>query len=125
MSVYPLLPESITSSLQTNMRYRSWDVLLFPVGSKIPIQEFKTQCFVTKNNDGPFLHTVDHAYQGLSNQLPTMTTFIPSLPHSTPFQISIHSWDIPRPTVQIEANMRPEDSVLFEARVYIDGTFSA
>jgi hypothetical protein len=28
------------------MRYENWDVLLFPEDSKIPLQEFKTQCFV-------------------------------------------------------------------------------
>lgn len=31
------------------MRYEHWDVLLFPENSKIPVQEFKTQCFVTKD----------------------------------------------------------------------------
>ena len=29
------------------MRYLDWDVLLFPDDSKIPIQEFKTGCFIT------------------------------------------------------------------------------
>lgn len=31
------------------MRYENWDVLLFPGASKVPIQEFKTQCFVTRD----------------------------------------------------------------------------
>lgn len=31
------------------MRYENWDVLLFPANSKVPIQEFKTQCFVTRD----------------------------------------------------------------------------
>jgi hypothetical protein len=31
------------------MRYENWDVLLFPEGSKVPIQEFRTQCFVTRD----------------------------------------------------------------------------
>ena len=30
------------------MRYENWDVLLFPETSRVPIQEFKTQCTVTK-----------------------------------------------------------------------------
>lgn len=29
------------------MRYQSWDVLLFPADSRIPIQEFDTKCHVT------------------------------------------------------------------------------
>lgn len=36
------------------MRYENWDVLLFPENSKVPIQEFKTQCFVTKD-EGSYL----------------------------------------------------------------------
>jgi hypothetical protein len=112
------------------MRYRHWDVLLFPVGSKIPVQEFKTQCFVTRDKDAPFLHAVHlgpHAFHepGVFNQLPTLTTFVPSLSPESPFQVSIHSWEIPRPSIQIETNMGPEDTVLFEARIYIDGIFSA
>lgn len=34
------------------MRYENWDVLLFPATSKAPIQEFKTQCFVTRDRGG-------------------------------------------------------------------------
>jgi|SRR5271155_4381491 len=34
---------------QSKMRYQDWDVLLFPEGSKAPIQEFKTQCHVTRD----------------------------------------------------------------------------
>jgi len=35
--------------LGPKMRYQDWDVLLFPEGSKVPIQEFKTQCHVTRD----------------------------------------------------------------------------
>lgn len=31
------------------MRYQLWDVLLFPEPSNVPIQEFKTACFVTQD----------------------------------------------------------------------------
>lgn len=31
------------------MRYTNWDVLLFPEGSKVPLQEFKTSCYVTED----------------------------------------------------------------------------
>ncbi|KAJ5457563.1 hypothetical protein N7475_008951 [Penicillium sp. IBT 31633x] len=112
------------------MRYRNWDVLLFPGGSKVPIQEFKTQCFVTKDRDSPYLHNPvyfgPHAHrpeQGQFNQLPVLTTFIPSMPKDSPFQVSIHSWEKPRPSVQIESNMEPEDVLLFEARIFVDGIF--
>ncbi|KAJ5807547.1 hypothetical protein N7447_011003 [Penicillium robsamsonii] len=114
------------------MRYRNWDVLLFPGGSKVPIQEFKTQCFVTKDKDSPYLHNAvflgPHAHlpeQGTFNQLPVLTTFIPSLPRDSPFQVSVHSWEKPRPSIQIESNMEPEDVLLCEVRLFIDGVFVA
>jgi hypothetical protein len=114
------------------MRYRNWDVLLFPEGSKVPIQEFKTQCFVTKDKDSPYLHSTaflgshaHHPEQGAFNQLPVLTTFIPSLSKDSPFQASVHSWEKPRPSVQIESNMEPEDVLLFEVRIFIDGVFAA
>ncbi|KAJ5355742.1 hypothetical protein N7517_010351 [Penicillium concentricum] len=112
------------------MRYRNWDVLLFPGGSKVPIQEFKTQCFVTKDKHSPYLHNAaflgPHTHlpeQGAFNQLPVLTTFIPSLPRDSPFQVSVHSWEKPRPSMQIESNMEPEDVLLFEVRLFIDGVF--
>ena len=48
--------------LRFKMRYGNWDVLLFPELSRVPIQEFKTQCFVTKAKDSPNLHSA--AYHG-------------------------------------------------------------
>lgn len=31
------------------MRYMNWDVLLFPNGSKVPLQEFKSACYITQD----------------------------------------------------------------------------
>ncbi|KAJ5558087.1 hypothetical protein N7535_009574 [Penicillium sp. DV-2018c] len=116
------------------MRYRNWDVLLFPGGSgpKVPIQEFRTGCFVTKERDSPFLRNpayIDtHQRQPELmpfNQLPTLATFIQSLEKDAPFQVSIHSWEKPRPSARMEANMEPDDVLLFEARIFVDGTFLA
>ncbi|KAJ9315484.1 hypothetical protein DTO271D3_4361 [Paecilomyces variotii] len=106
------------------MRYENWDVLLFPEGSRVPIQEFKTQCFVTKDRESPYLHFQDHSilspgpfYSGHGNsgnaaQIPVLTTFIPSLPQNSPFRVSVHSWDRPRPSRRLEGFMQPEDVVL-------------
>ncbi|KAJ6098661.1 hypothetical protein N7467_000196 [Penicillium canescens] len=114
------------------MRYGNWDVLLFPELSRVPIQEFKTQCFVTKDKDSPNLHSA--AYHGphpyypdpaRCNQLPVLTTFIPSLPQDSRFRVSVHSWEKPRPSLSIESHMEPEDVLLFEARIYVDGAFVA
>lgn len=46
---YPATDSPIRSG---RMRYENWDVLLFPETSKVPLQEFKTQCFVTKDTGG-------------------------------------------------------------------------
>lgn len=110
------------------MRYETWDVLLFPEGSRVPIQEFKTQCFVTKDTESPYLQSPDfigpNAYlrcQGASRQIPILTTFIPSLARGTAFRISIHNWDKPKPSRLIESMMQPDDVLLYEARVFVDG----
>ena len=114
------------------MRYENWDVLLFPEGSKVPIQEFKTQCFVTKDSDSPYLQIPTvvnplpyYPIQGNIGQMPVLTTFIPSLPKDSPFRVSIHSWEKPRPSRFIERMMQPDDVLLFEARVFLDGVLTA
>ncbi|KAL1958853.1 hypothetical protein VTO42DRAFT_3690 [Malbranchea cinnamomea] len=113
------------------MRYENWDVLLFPEGSKVPIQEFRTQCFAAKDLDSPYLHSQLLDYpaslyqqvgQGGSAQIPVLTTFIPSLARGSPFRVSVHSWERPRPTRLLESMMQPEDTVMYEVRVFIDGT---
>lgn len=110
------------------MRYENWDILLFPEGSKIPVQEFKTQCFVSKDTDSPYLQNPTilgpNTYfrvQGSYGQIPILTSFIPSLARDSPFRVSIHSWDKPRPSRLIESMMQPDDVLLYEARVFIDG----
>ncbi|KAJ5698213.1 hypothetical protein N7462_000218 [Penicillium macrosclerotiorum] len=111
------------------MRYENWDVLLFPEGSKVPVQEFKTQCFVTKDTDSPYLHnptilgpSTYFPVQSNYGQLPVLTTFVPSMPKDSPFRVSIHSWEKPRPSRLIEGLMQPEDLLLYEARVFVDGS---
>ncbi|PWY78150.1 hypothetical protein BO94DRAFT_626729 [Aspergillus sclerotioniger CBS 115572] len=110
------------------MRYEDWDVILFPESSKVPIQEFKTQCFVTKDKESPYLHSpglVSPASCSLpqSNvgQLPVLTTFVPSLRQNTPFRVSVHSWQKPTPSRLMESLLQPDDAVLFEVRIFIDG----
>ncbi|GAE00134.1 hypothetical protein AOR_1_1022074 [Paecilomyces variotii No. 5] len=114
------------------MRYENWDVLLFPEGSKVPIQEFKTQCFVIKDRESPYLHFQNHSvlspgpfYPGHGNgsaaQIPVLTAFVPSLSQGSPFRVSVHSWDRPRPSRRLEGLMQPEDVVLYEVRIFIDG----
>jgi hypothetical protein len=93
------------------MRYENWDVLLFPDGSKVPIQEFKTQCHVITNRDVhiPYLMT------------PVLTSFIPSLLPDSAFRVSIHSWERPRASRAIESMTRSGEPVIFEVQVLIDG----
>lgn len=110
------------------MRYENWDVLLFQEGSRVPIQEFKTQCFVTRDTDSPYLQNPDilglNAFYGVlgsQKQIPILTSFIPSLASNTPFRVSIHNWDKPKPSRLIESLMQPDDVLLYEARVFMDG----
>ena len=129
------------------MRYQNWDILLFPDSSKVPVQEFKTQCHVTRDYgvsthpqvqletselsigvDCPFIHNqaftgVPYARDGNRpvTVLPVLTTFVESLKKDTPFRVSIHNWGKPKASVTMESLVGQMNSVLFEARVYIDG----
>ncbi|KAL4784508.1 hypothetical protein BJX76DRAFT_347750 [Aspergillus varians] len=110
------------------MRYENWDVLLFPANCKVPIQEFKTQCFVTRDRESPYLHNPAFSgpaayYQPHGNlgQLPVLTTFIPSLPVNSPFRVSIHSWEQPHASRLMESLLQPDDASLFEVRIFVDG----
>ncbi|KAE8349039.1 hypothetical protein BDV28DRAFT_163916 [Aspergillus coremiiformis] len=112
------------------MRYENWDVLLFPENSKVPIQEFKTQCFVIKDKGSPYLHSpalVNPASyclpQGNMGLLPVLTTFIPSISPNTQFRVSVHCWERPRPSRLMESLLQPDDALLFEVRIFIDGLF--
>ncbi|KAE8145074.1 hypothetical protein BDV25DRAFT_134109 [Aspergillus avenaceus] len=112
------------------MRYENWDVLLFPENSKVPIQEFKSQCFVIKDKESPYLHSpalVNPASyylpQGNMGLLPVLTTFIPSITPNTPFRVSVHSWERPRPSRLMESLLQPDDALLFEIRIFVDGLF--
>lgn len=140
---YHRLLSTLVLETSTTMRFENWDVLLFPESSKTPVQEFKTQCFVTRDRgwsvltaawppltlpESPYLHSPSilnpAAYflpQGNLGQLAVLTTFVPSLPHNAPFRVSIHSWDMPRPSRLMESLMQPDDALLFEIRVFIDG----
>ena len=44
----------------TIMRYTNWDVLLFAESSKVPIQEFKTNCFAIPDPGIPTLTVIPH-----------------------------------------------------------------
>ncbi|KAF2476138.1 uncharacterized protein BDR25DRAFT_278949 [Lindgomyces ingoldianus] len=90
------------------MRYENWDVILFPRDSHIPIQEFKTACYVSQDEYG--------------HQLPTLICYIVSLPASTPFRISIHSWTSKaKPSHLIESKRKPHQRVVYTLRVVVDG----
>ncbi|KZF24273.1 hypothetical protein L228DRAFT_237217 [Xylona heveae TC161] len=112
------------------MRYKSWDVLLFPAGSKAPLQEFRTACHAIRDPE------VVPTFSGVRNipfpladiiphQLPVLTTFTPSLIVGTPFQISIHCWETPHPSSRAEALKEKGREVRFHARVFIDGHFTS
>jgi hypothetical protein len=108
------------------MRYQNWDVLLFPGESRIPVQEFKTNCHVIPDQGARYIsHSLSrfntlaetlHQQNGVT-LVPVTTSFVPSLTPASAFVVSIHSWEPPRsrsaPSIGQE--------IVFEARVCIDG----
>ncbi|OAL40166.1 2-isopropylmalate synthase [Fonsecaea nubica] len=111
------------------MRYQNWDVLLFPGDSRTPIQEFNTKCFVLRQNVD--ISSSDATVEKYPNNfesmtlVPILTSFIASLERGAAFRISIHSWDKPTPSHLLLSYKTPEEAILFEARVYIDGVLVA
>ncbi|KAI4706536.1 hypothetical protein J4E89_008603 [Alternaria sp. Ai002NY15] len=90
------------------MRYDDWDVILFPKDSHVPIQEFKTACYVSPEEYG--------------RQLPTLTSYISTLPPSTPFRISVHSWaTASKASALIESRRKANQRVVYTVQVVVDG----
>ncbi len=129
----------------TVMRYQNWDVLLFPADSKIPIQEFDTKCYALEQSERPStsrriiyelttsdgrastLQAIDGGHNSYESMtiLPTLTCFVASLDRGSSFRVSIHSWEKPKPSNLLRSYKTPEEVVLFEAKVYIDGILMA
>ncbi|KAI1628982.1 hypothetical protein EDD37DRAFT_30955 [Exophiala viscosa] len=111
------------------MRYQTWDVLLFPGDSKVPIQEFDTKCYaIDQNVRIPALPSVDDVDPKMFESMtltPILTCFVASLERGSSFRLSIHSWEQPKPSRRLLSYKTPDEAVLFEARVYIDGILMA
>ncbi|KAH6642962.1 hypothetical protein C7974DRAFT_386478 [Boeremia exigua] len=91
------------------MRYDNWDIILFPDESNIPIPEYKTACYFSRDEDGV--------------ELPTLRTYIGSLKPETPFRISVHHWGPQKPSPFIQQVQRRVGSdITFTVQVIIDGT---
>lgn len=57
--------------------------------------------------------------------LPTVTSFIPGLRAGAPFRVSIHCWQNPEVSRVLKDLKKGTDTVLFEARLFIDGRMTA
>jgi hypothetical protein len=57
--------------------------------------------------------------------VPVLTSFVPSLEPGAPLRVSIHSWEKPKPSSILLNYKEPEEVILFEAKVYIDGMLMA
>ncbi|PNS17308.1 hypothetical protein CAC42_6991 [Sphaceloma murrayae] len=89
------------------MRYQEWDVLLFPEGSNIPIQEFRTASFLVREQ---------------SVKTPTLVTYIPSLEQGSPFVLSLHSWTSPQFSPDLTARPSPSsEGLAWGVKVVVDG----
>ncbi|KAL9121389.1 MAG: hypothetical protein Q9187_002053 [Circinaria calcarea] len=126
------------------MRYIHWDVLLLQEGSKVPTQEFKTNCYAVQdteffspdNTNGMRIlfrgeermlkETLPKASNDtfenvLPRQIPTVTCFVANLPEGTPFRISLHSWETPTvSSASVQSAAQFGSHVTFEARVLVD-----
>lgn len=53
--------------------------------------------------------------------MPTVASFVPSIPLGSPFKVSIHSWEPPVTSPDTQALAGEADKIFFEARVLVDG----
>jgi hypothetical protein len=53
--------------------------------------------------------------------LPIVTCFVPALPLSQPFRISIHCWETPELSRVAQSFGKQPDRINFQARVFVDG----
>ncbi|OCT44102.1 hypothetical protein CLCR_00592 [Cladophialophora carrionii] len=110
------------------MRYQNWDVLLFPGDCRTPIQEFDTKCFVLDQNVGSVGEATADKHRNRFESMtlvPILTSFVASLERGASFRISIHSWEKPKPSQLLLSYKAPDESALFESRVYLDGVLVA
>jgi hypothetical protein len=73
---------------------------------------------------GPYINAAfgsEFAFSHGSFGLPTMTCFIPGLPPGTPFNISLHSWNVPTLSSYTQTYSSHPEHAEIEARVFIDG----
>ncbi|MCJ1436825.1 hypothetical protein MMC27_006207 [Xylographa pallens] len=110
------------------MRYLNWDVLLFPAGSKVPMQEFKTGCYVVQDSEflsSDTLATIsgpNHVYEHVSSpQVPIVACFLANQTDGNPFRVSLHSWEPPNPSQALQVVTQHGKTICYEARVFIDG----
>lgn len=93
-----------------------WEYFIFPESPFMHVDSLAN----------PTSHPLQPNYaQGIFGYTPILTTFVPSMSRNSPFRISIHSWKKPNPTRMMESLMQPDDAVMFEMRVLIDGRFIA
>lgn len=57
-------------------------------------------------------------------QIPVVTCFVPHLSRGLQFRVSLHSWYEPPVSRGTQATTSPNDSILFEARVFLDGMYA-
>ncbi|MCJ1374044.1 hypothetical protein MMC20_005274 [Loxospora ochrophaea] len=108
------------------MRYTNWDVLLFAESSKVPIQEFKTNCFAIPDPESspvaPQHQSDGYTFeQSIPRQIPMVACFVPDLHSGCPFRVSIHSWETPTKTRSTQVFPRLDAVIWFEARILVDG----
>ncbi|GAB7366124.1 hypothetical protein MBLNU230_g7686t1 [Neophaeotheca triangularis] len=95
------------------MRYQDWDILLFPSGDHVPVQEFKTACYAVRD-------TFNNGAGGGGDLMPLLTSFIPSLPAGSPFAISVHSWSQQSPVPNNEIDLSAL-ALEWQIKVTVDG----
>ena len=127
------------------MRFDNWDVLLFPLDSKVPIPEFKIEAYSVDDLEAPPVFVGDGTnvqqyttspepntdgscinpslIQNSFNyaQIPLLSCFVPSQIEGTKYMVSIHSWEAIRHTLIPSVPEAGTKLHCFQVRVFVDG----
>ena len=72
----------------------------------------------------PSADTDCHNFESMT-LVPILTSFVASLQRGSAFRVSVHSWEKPNSSNILRSYKTPDETVMFEARVYIDGALRA
>jgi len=88
-----------------------------------PYKSSRLSATAPQNVSGQLIQDVNYSpvYPADGRQLPVLTCYISSLPTSTPFRISVHSWaTAAKPSAIMESRRSAHQKIVYMVQVIVD-----